>query len=284
MAQNPIYRLLMRMQGGGSGWSENYCFSSPLLTPSAFAATLQPLCQARVNCMGSPFFMNGYRISQIRDENGDVLSRAGAPVKSQYFPAGQAVADEQPVGVLLQMKDVTEEYSKQNIMGGIPIGVCTGGYIYNPVPSNFGANVASFAQQLSKAGCGWIGSNALLDDVTVIDYTTNASLITTFTIDGLDLLDTFDVLDVVKIRIRSLNYRQSVFIGEMLVQILTGTTFQNLSPRACGPFISNGFAAFYENPPPFRVASFIGEAGCGEHKRGNRSWTSVGRRRAQKRV
>lgn len=279
------FRITMRFEGNGGGWSESHSFQSSLSTCRAVAqsSVCQNVVQSRANCLGHGFFLNGFRITQIRGPDGNKITRVGALIKSQYFAAVDVPADEMPVGVSLQMKDVLEISEKESILGGIPSGVCTNGWIFNGNAANFLTNVTSYATNLGLLGVGWQAWAKNGARVPIISYVNEPPTPPIFTVPMGALLPQVKTPPQV-VRLQGLNGSNCDLNGEALVQVIDGQTFSFLKAVASGPFISSGFVQLYTQPLPFVQASFIGSPSCAQHKRGNRSWHSAGRARRRIRV
>ena len=203
--------------------------------------------------------------------------------KRTFTPQILVDGDEMPVAVALQMVSTNFLQSKETLLGGIPDGVAKNGFVYNPAAAGFNANLQSYATQLQALAVGWLNWAHVGPKIQITGYEVSASGFVTFgTAMGALLGIVYRGPQVV--RISGLNGGKSTLNGEILVQVVDNQTFVSVKPIAALAFTGPGKVLFYTQPLPFVAAAQIGNPSCAEHKRGNRSWQSPGRRRARVRV
>ena len=165
----PIYRFLFGFSGANQGWTEVHAVNSVATTAQALLGTTAAVAQARAAMLGSPFVLNGTRISIYSDGGSPPKRVARGPYldKKIYSNAGgpAANAPAEPYPVQLQAQGFVTVPPPAGIantenwtyLGGPPDDCVTNAGQVLPDKFNLGASFNAWKAAMLQGNFGWLG-------------------------------------------------------------------------------------------------------------------------------
>jgi len=284
----PAWKLDLIFECQGRGWEETYYadFAGPSFTDVAPVA--QALAEKRIALAAPPVVIKAYRLS-------DPLS-AGKQGKAFYYkPAAAAPpnaawgtdgATEPTAAVNVGWFRNTGNMSRRIQMRGCPDKIMTAfGQLQGDAYATWLQLFAVWkAFVLGSPRFGWL-NRPTLGDAAAVSYSlaVDPVLPVFTTVANFFTVEDADGQKIKYVRMRGFNGGNSELNRELIVRVLTRSTFTPVAPIAAGPMISPGMVQRY-NTPTLVTADSIDIEKVGTRKPGAPLLHTPGRRRGRART
>jgi hypothetical protein len=165
----PIYRVLFGFSGANQGWTEVHAINASASSAPAVLPLTVPVAQARAAMLGSPFVLNGTRVSIYSDGGSPPKRVARGPIldKRIYSNAGgpAAGAPAEPYPVQLQAQGFVSAPAPPGItstenwtyLGGPPDDCVTNAGQVLPDKLGLAASFNQWKAAMIQNNFGWLG-------------------------------------------------------------------------------------------------------------------------------
>lgn len=286
-----IFRVTFGFAGGNEGWSESHLLFNTDPDIDGFRLLLLPAVQARANLLGSPFFINSYRIAAYANDNGTKADRSVRLYKGNWGPIGEYKLNEaEPAVVALQMIGTTfgnqgalamYNGNKNETFLGAPAddAVNNAGQVF-PARAGLGAAFQAYKTQLISTNFGWGASQTNTNTgiqtiVQNVDGTVKLTL-------AAPVVGPLTLNAYYPGRIRQVNNGRSPLNGQVIVKVTGASELTTREIIGIPTQQLNGFIRVYNPIRPFLpYKNLILELRTIKHKRGKPFGSLPGRARAR---
>lgn len=255
-----IFRVTFGFAGANTGWTETHSMSvtGTNVPASTVLATLVPVQQARAAMLGTPFVMNGTRISYY-GEPGPPPTRGAArnvfldkTIYSSVVPPAVGLPSE-PSPVQLQAQGFASPTSAPTGYAGnenwtylgapFDVSVTNAGQVI-PANGNLGNLFAPWAAAVKTANLGWLAVTKIgqQQPITGIAITEGAQLAIAITVTG---APGFVVGQIYNIRVAGVNKGRSPCNGQFVATYTAAGVFTTSEQVAFSLMQTGGYVQAY---------------------------------------
>jgi hypothetical protein len=255
-----IYRVTFGFAGGNEGWSETHLMQSQDTSIDAFQALVLTVVQARANLLGTPYFVNAYRIAAYSDDAGNKVPRAVRLYKGNWGPVGGFAANTaEPAVVALQAVGVTggligdraqfNGNKTTTFLGGPPDDAVDNAGVVFPARAGLAAAFDAYKQALKNRGFGWGASQTDLNAaVKTIAQNPDGTVKITMTA---NVVPQLTLNAYYPARVRDVNNGHSPLNGQLIVKVSGADEFTTKEIIGIPTAQLNGFVRVYHPIRPF---------------------------------
>lgn len=288
-----VWKLDLHFQALKQGWTETYYADFGVATFDQVAPVATKLATLRVALSANPVVLLSYSLSDPltegqQGETFDYRPPAPAPVVAEG-------AGDPATSVNVLFRSSVEKRSRKIFMRGVPDNVITD---FGQIGSvAFGVWEGKFNQlrdfllglvngQAGGTVFGWLARKRITgptgNSVVGYEYPPDTQL-PLFSADKTDFFPADQVNTKQYVRVSGLNGGSSVLNGDLVVRVLTRTTFQLLKPKAAFLQTAPGVVQRYQTVPEFVGATSIVVKRAGTRRPGAPFLQQRGRARARAR-
>lgn len=288
-----VWKLDLHFQALKQGWTETYYADFGAATFDQMDPTASKLATLRVALSANPVVLLSYSLSDPltegqQGETFDYRPPAAAPVVAEG-------AGDPATSVNILFRSSVEKRSRKIFMRGIPDNVITdfgqiGSVAFGVWQNKFFALrdylLGLVGGQLAGTNYGWLARKRVAGPTgtSPVSYAYPVGEQTpVFTASKADFFAAGDLGEKRYVRVSGLNASKSVLNGDLVVRVLTRTTFTPLKPVAAFPQTSPGVVVRYQETPTFVPATSIVVKRAGTRRPGAPFLQQAGRSKARPR-
>lgn len=271
----PAWKLDLNFAALKQGWQETYYADFGLPSFDGMLAVATKLADLRIALCANPVVITSYSISDPLTDGQQGETVDFRPVKAAASVAEGAGDPATSVNVVF--RNATEKRKRRIFMRGVPDSVVTDfgqlasvawGLWHNKFLALRDYLLGIVNGQAGGIVYGWLARKRVAVDPSPVSYAYAVGETNPVFTTNADFFTTDDVGKKRYVRVSGLNGGQSPLNGQLIVRVITRSTFTLLKPIAAFPQSSPGIVRRYATLPEFVAATNVGVERSGTRRPG----------------